>query len=65
MRGNAKRKRKAARPRSGTASGGRPTLVEASRRQQHLLDVAGAMFSRRGFDGTSVDAVAVDTQILP
>ena len=58
MRGGIKPKRRAARPRSGTASGGRPTLIEASRRQQHLLDVAGAMFSRRGFDGTSVDAVA-------
>jgi TetR/AcrR family transcriptional regulator, mexJK operon transcriptional repressor len=58
MHGHTKRKPKAPGRRSGWASGGRPTLVEASRRQQHLLDVAGIMFSRRGFDGTSIDAVA-------
>ncbi|HXQ50074.1 MAG TPA: TetR/AcrR family transcriptional regulator C-terminal domain-containing protein [Stellaceae bacterium] len=38
--------------------GGRPTRAEASRRQRHLLEVAGAMFMRDGFDGTSIDAVA-------
>jgi TetR/AcrR family transcriptional repressor of mexJK operon len=38
--------------------GGRPTLAEARRRQQHLLEVAGAMFMKLGFDGTSIDAVA-------
>ena len=38
--------------------GGRPTRAEASRRQLHLLDVAGAMFMHHGFDGTSIDAVA-------
>jgi AcrR family transcriptional regulator len=48
---------------SGAASvakgpGGRPTAAEARRRQEHLLDVAGAMFMRLGFDGTSIDAVA-------
>jgi AcrR family transcriptional regulator len=32
--------------------------LEAQRRQQHLIEVAGAMFMRLGFDGTSVDAVA-------
>lgn len=38
--------------------GGRPTAAEARRRQEHLLDVAGAMFMKLGFDGTSIDAVA-------
>jgi TetR/AcrR family transcriptional repressor of mexJK operon len=44
--------------RSRRRHGGRPTLAEAGRRQLHLLDVAGAMFMRNGFDGTSIDAVA-------
>jgi TetR/AcrR family transcriptional regulator, mexJK operon transcriptional repressor len=38
--------------------GGRPTRSEATRRQQHLIEIAGAMFMRHGFDGTSIDAVA-------
>jgi AcrR family transcriptional regulator len=38
--------------------GGRPTLAEAQRRQERLLDVAGAMFMELGYDGTSIDAVA-------
>jgi AcrR family transcriptional regulator len=38
--------------------GGRPTEAEARRRQEHLLDVAGAMFMELGFDGTSIEAVA-------
>lgn len=41
--------------------GGRPTREEAERRQQHLLDIAGAMFMKLGFDGTSIDAVAEAT----
>jgi AcrR family transcriptional regulator len=45
---------------AGQASGrgGRPTRAEARRRQEHLIEVAAAMFMRRGFDGTSIDAVA-------
>lgn len=38
--------------------GGRPTAAEAERRHEHLLEVAGAMFMKNGFDGTSIDAVA-------
>lgn len=38
--------------------GGRPTLAEARRRQLHLIEIAGAMFMKLGFDGTSIDAVA-------
>lgn len=38
--------------------GGRPTVAEAKRRHEHLLDVAGAMFMKLGFGGTSIDAVA-------
>jgi TetR/AcrR family transcriptional repressor of mexJK operon len=38
--------------------GGRPTRAEAERRRQHLIETAGAMFMKLGFDGTSIDAVA-------
>jgi TetR/AcrR family transcriptional repressor of mexJK operon len=40
------------------ASGGRPTREEAVRRDARLLDVATRLFMERGFDGTSIDAVA-------
>ena len=39
-------------------SGGRPTREEALRRDARLLDVATTLFMERGFDGTSIDAVA-------
>ncbi len=39
-------------------SGGRPTRQEATRRDARLLDVATTLFMERGFDGTSIDAVA-------
>jgi TetR/AcrR family transcriptional regulator, mexJK operon transcriptional repressor len=39
-------------------AGGRPTQEEAARRDERLLDVATAMFMERGFDATSIDAVA-------
>ncbi len=42
----------------GVRRGGRPTQAEARRRQERLVDIAGAMFMRLGFDGTSIDAVA-------
>jgi TetR/AcrR family transcriptional regulator, mexJK operon transcriptional repressor len=48
----------AARPGAGKPHGGRPTLAEARRRHEHLLGIAGEMFMRLGFDGTSIDAVA-------
>ena len=38
--------------------GGRPTRAEAVRRDARLLDVATTLFMERGFDGTSIDAVA-------
>src|SRR4030088_208939 len=38
--------------------GGRPTREEAVRRDARLLDVATSLFMERGFDGTSIDAVA-------
>ncbi|SIO24234.1 transcriptional regulator, TetR family [Bradyrhizobium erythrophlei] len=40
------------------ASGGRPTREEAARRDARLLDVATKLFMERGFDCTSIDAVA-------
>src|ERR1700685_1336471 len=38
--------------------GGRPTREEAEARDVRLLDVATKLFMERGFDGTSIDAVA-------
>src|SRR5260370_6688954 len=38
--------------------GGRPTRGEAVGRDAGLLDVATTLFMERGFDGTSIDAVA-------
>ena len=38
--------------------GGRPTREEAEARDARLLDVATSLFMERGFDGTSIDAVA-------
>jgi TetR/AcrR family transcriptional regulator, mexJK operon transcriptional repressor len=38
--------------------GGRPTREEAEARDARLLDVATRLFIERGFDGTSIDAVA-------
>jgi AcrR family transcriptional regulator len=45
-------------PRAITARGGRPTVADAQRRQAYLIEIAGAMFMKLGFDGTSIDAVA-------
>lgn len=39
-------------------SGGRPTREEAARRDERLLEVAMNLFMERGFEGTSIDAVA-------
>src|SRR6185312_14993213 len=44
--------------RATTGRGGRPTVADAQRRQAYLIEVAGAMFMKLGFDGTSIDAVA-------
>src|SRR6202165_4229844 len=38
--------------------GGRPTREESVRRDARLLDVATNLFMERGFDCTSIDAVA-------
>ena len=38
--------------------GGRPTREEAEARDVRLLEVATRLFMERGFDGTSIDAVA-------
>src|ERR1700722_4643025 len=39
-------------------SGGRPSHDEAMRRDERLIEIAASMFMERGFEGTSVDAVA-------
>src|SRR5882762_8345330 len=43
---------------SQRGGGGRPTREEAVRRDARLLDVATKLFMERGFDCTSIDAVA-------
>jgi TetR/AcrR family transcriptional regulator, mexJK operon transcriptional repressor len=43
-------------PRRG--SGGRPTREEAQRLDARLLEVATRLFMERGYEGTSIDAVA-------
>lgn len=39
-------------------AGGRPTREEATRRDERLIEVATNLFMERGFEGTSIDAVA-------
>jgi TetR/AcrR family transcriptional repressor of mexJK operon len=39
-------------------SGGRPTREEAARREARIVEVATQLFIERGFDATSIDAVA-------
>jgi AcrR family transcriptional regulator len=43
---------------SRRGGGGRPTREEAETRDARLLEVATNLFMERGFDGTSIDAVA-------
>lgn len=43
---------------SKRGSGGRPTRAEAARREARIVEVATRLFIERGFDGTSIDAVA-------
>jgi TetR/AcrR family transcriptional regulator, mexJK operon transcriptional repressor len=54
--GRPARERASVRP--GRGGGGRPTLEESVRRDVRLLQVATTLFMERGFDGTSIDAVA-------
>ncbi len=39
-------------------SGGRPSQAEALKRDERLVEIAAAMFMERGFDATTIDAVA-------
>jgi TetR/AcrR family transcriptional regulator, mexJK operon transcriptional repressor len=39
-------------------SGGRPSHDEAIKRDERLIEIAASMFMERGFEGTSIDAVA-------
>lgn len=43
-------------PRRG--SGGRPSQEEAAKRDARLVEIATALFMERGFDATTIDAVA-------
>jgi TetR/AcrR family transcriptional repressor of mexJK operon len=46
------------RPPERRGSGGRPSQAEAVRRDARLVEIAKQMFMERGFDGTTIDAVA-------
>jgi AcrR family transcriptional regulator len=50
-------------PSHGRSGGGRPTREEAVRRDARLLDVATRLFMERGFEGTSIDAVAEEAGV--
>jgi AcrR family transcriptional regulator len=39
-------------------TGGRPSQEEALRRDERLIEIAAGMFMERGFDATTIDAVA-------
>ncbi|MDX7953544.1 TetR/AcrR family transcriptional regulator [Lichenihabitans sp. Uapishka_5] len=39
-------------------TGGRPSQAEALRRDERLVEIAAGMFMERGFDATTIDAVA-------
>jgi TetR/AcrR family transcriptional repressor of mexJK operon len=43
---------------SKRGTGGRPTREEAARREARIVEVAMRLFIERGFDATSIDAVA-------
>ena len=47
-----------ARPAERRGTGGRPSQAEAVRRDARLVDIAARMFMERGFDATTIDAVA-------
>ena len=66
-RGGAGRTRRAGQAQATAASlpdkarrhtGGRPSQEEALRRDERLIEIAARMFMERGFDATTVDAVA-------
>ena len=42
-----------------TRRGGRPTLDDAKRKSEQLLEAATALFVERGFEGTTMEAVAL------
>jgi AcrR family transcriptional regulator len=42
----------------GRKGGGRPTRAQAERRDERLIEVAEKLFLERGFEATSIDAVA-------
>jgi AcrR family transcriptional regulator len=45
-------------PPAGRGSGGRPTREKTIRLNERLIEVATSLFMERGFEGTSIDAVA-------
>lgn len=54
---------KTARARRSKSRGGRPTKSDAAERDRRLIDVATALFLERGFDATSIDAVAAAARV--
>lgn len=53
----------AAKERTTKSRGGRPTRTAALQRDLRLLDVATRLFMERGFDATTIDAVAEEARV--
>ncbi|RED28097.1 TetR family transcriptional regulator [Rhodopseudomonas thermotolerans] len=56
-------KKTAAKARAAKSRGGRPTRTAALQRDLRLLDVATRLFMERGFDATTIDAVAEEARV--
>lgn len=56
-------KNTAAKERTTKSRGGRPTRTVALQRDLRLLDVATRLFMERGFDATTIDAVAEEARV--
>ncbi|PZA12540.1 TetR family transcriptional regulator [Rhodopseudomonas palustris] len=56
-------KKSAAKAPAARSRGGRPTRTAALQRDLRLLDVATRLFMERGFDATTIDAVAEEARV--
>ena len=55
--------RASSRRRVGKAHGGRPRAADVGKLEDNIIAVAGELFLRHGFDGTSMDAIAEKARI--